>query len=64
MENVITYYVKDYKLSEVHKQRISESMKRHFAAHPVTIEHRRKISEGAKRTWKERKQYWREQGWI
>ena len=62
MEDVITYYVKDYTLSEMHKKHISESMKRHYATNPMTAEHRRRISEGAKRVWKERKLFWKEQG--
>ena len=64
MSEVITYYLKSDTLTEEHKRHISQSMIIHYSLHPMTIEHRRKISEGAKRAWAERKEYWREQGWI
>lgn len=64
MEDVILYYIKDYTLTPEHKKHISESMRLHYAKHPMTMEHKRRIGEGQRRAWVERKKYWREQGWI
>ncbi len=65
MKRVKYYYLRGGKpLREDHRKKISLAMKQHYKDYPMTIEHRRKISEGAKRVWAERKKYWREQGWI
>ena len=48
MEDVIIYYLRDGHHTEEHRKRISLAMKSHYAANPMTAEHKRKISEGMK----------------
>ncbi|MDY5302750.1 MAG: hypothetical protein SPH63_06975 [Candidatus Cryptobacteroides sp.] len=64
MDEVQIYYLKCSKMTEEHKRKISESMKRHYSTHKMSPEHRRKISEGMKKAWRYWKQCWKEEGLI
>lgn len=64
MSDVIIYYLRCGHHSEEHRRKISVSMKRYYTIHPMTDDHKRKISEGQLRAWAFQKQCWREQGLI
>ena len=64
MQEVKLYYLKEGVMTEEHKRKISESMKRYYATHKMTDEHRKKISESMKEVWRQWKQYWKDEGLI
>lgn len=64
MNDVMIYYLKDGTMTEEHKRKISESMKRYYSTHKMTDEHKRKISESMKEVWKYWKQCWKDEGLI
>ena len=64
MDDLIIYYLRDGHHTEEHKRRISLSMRRHYAANPMTAEHRQKIAEGMRQYWVFLKLYWQEQGVV
>lgn len=62
MNDVMIYYLKDGTMTEEHKRKISESMKRYYSTHKMTEEHKRKISESMREVWKYWKQCWKDEG--